>query len=737
MIPLRPRRFLFGLFGLLWINASGNPASAQDPAAILPALRTLEAAVRETGRETGDALNQARQLSALANAYSSAGDNISAIRALKDAEAELLASTSDAIEKRVALSNLAYSYNEYGDKDSVLRLSSQDPDAGWAIPALVRAHGKDRLLSELMRPRSAWAETTRDTLAAFIDGILERDGLDAAMQAADQLVDLVATARQEAEAAAKPLKGMAAMLMEQAWPMAPSLVLASLLQAGVAADRVGEVVSWAQQASWIGREALDRGVALAVERLERQGSESGFEALAMLVKNDKTRASMLGFAALRRLARGRVESGARAAALFVADDNMLKEGSNLPAGDFGLCTNKRRPGFRLDRYYQYTAPDDFCSFTRTDMLTLALGAALARAHQDGLAKVVLDYSFQLGRLHGSPDLPRGERLCPPAFPTSRLSEYYMRAGAKQATLDYVEYLAYSCPIVQGTALQIGRMLALLDAPSTVYRLLQAKAFTSPDAEQSLRLGLATALTETGRADELAALLPTLKDPAVALYQIHLHLPDPGTAAGRDRIAAALKVALPLLRETYLTADDEEHVHEPRSAVWLLNYARAGLGADVLPLIERLIDQTVDEINALDPEDDKSGYDRAKAAARLGLLFLAQLQADRPTDPSSIARRLRNEHARDAFKALAVEALAMSGRIEAAHAVSASIPEDQSDSDLRYARTPSRYGREIIGATLARAGDMPNAYKAYATYGGSVGYLIVAFRDGIAARQRGE
>ena len=241
------------------------------------------------------------------------------------------------------------------------------------------------------------------------------------------------------------------------------------------------------------------------------------------------------------------------------------------------------------------------------------------------------------------------------------------------------------------------------------------------------------MTETGRADELAALLPTLKDPAVALYQIHLHLADPGQAATRDRIAAALKVALPLLQETYLTADKPEHVHEPRSAVWLLNYVRAGLEADVLPLIERLVDQTVDEINALDPEEDKSGYDVAKAAARLGLLFLAQLQADRPADPASIANRIRNEHARDAFMALAAEALAMSGKIEAAHAVAASIPQPSSDSDLRYARTPSRYGREIIGATLARAGDLPNAYKAFATYEGSIGYLIVAFRDGVTAR----
>lgn len=721
------------LLGLLWIIVLGSSASAQDPATVLPALRTLEAAVRETGRETGDARNQAYQLRTLAAAYSSAGDNISAIRALKDAETELLASTRDAVEKRVALSNLAYSYNEYADTDSVLRLASQDPEAGWAIPALVRAHGKDRLLSELMQPRSAGPETTRDALAAFVDGVLERDGLDAAMQAADQLVELIATARQEAEAAAKPLKGLAAMLMEQAWPMAPSFVLATLLQAGVTADRVGEVVSWTQQANWIGRDAFDRGVALAVERLEKQGNESGFEALAVLVKNDKTRASMLGFTALRRLARGRVESGAQAAALFVADDNMLKEGSNLPAGDFGLCTNKRRPGFRLDRYYQYTAPDDFCSFTRTDMVTLALGAALARAHQDGLAKVILDYSFGLGRLHGSTDLPRGERPCPPAFPTSKLSEHYMKAGAKHATLDYAEYLAYSCPIEQGTALQIGRMLALLDAPSAVHQLLQAKAFTSPDAEQSLRLGLATALTETGRADELAALLPTLKDPAVALYQIHLHLPDPGTAPTRDKIAAALKVALPLLRETYLTADDEEHVHEPRSAVWLLNYVRAGLAADVLPLIDRLVDQTIERANALDAEEDKSGYDTAKAAARLGLLFLAQLQANQSTDPSAIAHRLKKDHSRETFLALAAEALAMSGRIQAAHAVAASIPQHESDPDLRYARTPSQYGREIIGATLARVGDLPNAYKAFATYGGSIGYLIVAFRDGVAAR----
>ena len=313
----------------------------------------------------------------------------------------------------------------------------------------------------------------------------------------------------------------------------------------------------------------------------------------------------------------------------------------------------------------------------------------------------------------------------------------MKAGAKQATLDYAEYLAYSCPIVQGTALQIGRMLALLDAPSAVSRLLQAKAFTSPDAEQSLRLGLATALTETGRADELAALLPTLKDPAVALYQIHLHLPDPGTAARRDKIAAALKVALPLLRETYLTADDEEHVHEPRSAVWLLNYARAGLGTEVLPLIDRLVDQTIERANALDPEEDKSGYEVAKATARLGLLFLALLQTERPVDPLLIAHRLRSEHAHNAFLALAAEALAMSGMIQAAHAVADSIPENESNSDLRYATSPYRYGREIIGATLARAGDVPNAYKAYATYGGSIGYLIFSLRDGIAARQRGE
>lgn len=724
------------LLGLLWIIVLGSSASAQDPAAVLPALRTLEAAVRETGRETGDTRNQAYQLRTLAAAYSSAGDNISALRALKDAETDLLASTSDAVEKRGALSNLAYSYNEFGDTDSILRLASQDPEAGWAIPALVRAHGKDRLLSELMQPRSAWAETTRDALAAFVDGVLERDGLDAAMQAADQLVELVATARREAEAAAKPLKGMAAMLMEQAWPMAPSFVLATLLHASVAVDRVGEVVTWAHQANWIGRDAFDRGVALAVARLEKQGNESGFEALAALVKNDKTRASMLGFTALRRLARGRVESGVRAAELFVADDNMLKEGSNLPAGDFGLCTNKRRAGFRLDRYYQYTSPDDFCSFTRTDMVTLALGGALARAHQDALAKVILDFSFRLGRIHGFPAIPSGTRPCPPGFPTYTLAEHYMKAGAKKAILDYAEHLAYSCPIEEGTALQIGRMLALLDSPSSVHRLLKAKAFTSPDAEQSLRLGLATALTEMGRADELALLLPTLKDPAVALYQIHLYLPDPGRAATRDKIAAALKVSLPLLQETYLTADKPEYVHEPRSAVWLLNYVRAGLGADVLPLIERLIDQTVDEINALPPEDDKSGYDRAKAASRLGLLFLAQLQADRPANPSSIANRLRNEHARDAFKALAAEALTMSGKIEAAHAVATSIPQpssDDSDSDLRYARTPSRYGREVIGATLARAGDLPDAYKAFASYGGSIGYLIVAFRDGVAAR----
>jgi len=736
MIPLSPIRFVFGLLGLVWMSASGNPASAQDPAVVLPALKTLEAAVRETGRETGDARDQARQLNALARAYSSAGDNPSAIRALKDAEAELLASPRDAVEKRVTLSHLSYSYNEYGDTASVLRLASQDPAAYWAIPALVRAHGKDRLLSELMQPKSIVPETTRDALVAYVDGVLERDGLDAAMQAANQLVEMVATAKQQAEVAAQPHKGLAAMFMEQAWPMAPPLVLASLFQAGVGVDRVGDVVNWAQQANWISRNAFDRGVALAVQHLEEQGIEGGFETLVALVRNDKTRASMIGFTALKRLARGRVESGVRAAELFVSDETVMEEGSKLPAGEFGLCANKRRPGFRLDRYYQYTSPDDFCSFTRTDMVTLALGGALARAHQDALAKVILDYSFRLGRVHGSPAVPSGARPCPPGFPTYTLSEYYMKAGAKKATLDYAEHLAYSCPIEEGTARQIGRMLALLDSPSSVHRLLKAKAFTSPDAEQGLRLGLATALTEMGRADELALLLPTLKDPAVALYQIHLYLPDPGRAAARDKIAAALKAALPLLQETYLTADKPEHVHEPRSAVWLLNYVRAGLGADVLPLVERLIDQTVDEINALDPEDDKSGYDRAKAASRLGLLFLAQLQADRPANPSSIANQLRNEHARDAFKALAAEALTMSGKIEAAHAVAASIPQpssDDIDSDLRYASTPSRYGREIIGATLARAGDLPNAYKAFATYGGSIGYLIVAFRDGVAAR----
>jgi len=479
MISPDSRRFLYGLIGLLWINALGNPASAQDPAVVLPALRTLEAAVRETGRETGDARNQANQLSALASAYASAGDNPSAIRALKDAETERLASTRDAIEKRVALSYLAYSYNKYGDTASVLRLASQDPTAYWAIPALVRAHGRDRLLSELIQPQSVVPETTRDALAAFIEGIFERDGLDAAMQAADQMPKMVATAKQEAEAAAKPHKGLAAMLMEQAWPMAPSFVLATLLQAGVAVHRVGEVVTWAQQANWIGRDAFDRGIALAVERLEEQGDESGFEALAVLVDNHKTRASMLGFTALRRLARGRVESGVRAAELFVADDNILKEGSNLPAGDFGLCTNKRRPGFRLDRHYQYTSPDDFCSFTRTDMVTLALGAALARAHQDALAKVILDYSFRLGRGRESTDLPRGARPCPPAFPTYRLSEHYMKAGAKQVTLDYAEHLAYSCPIEEGTALQIGRMLALLDAPSSVTGCCRQKPLPRP------------------------------------------------------------------------------------------------------------------------------------------------------------------------------------------------------------------------------------------------------------------
>jgi hypothetical protein len=150
-----------------------------------------------------------------------------------------------------------------------------------------------------------------------------------------------------------------------------------------------------------------------------------------------------------------------------------------------------------------------------------------------------------------------------------------------------------------------------------------------------------------------------------------------------------------LRDTYLTADDPDYVVEPRAPTWLLNYVRADLAPDVLPLIEKLIDRNIEKVNALDLHDSTGGFALGRRTLSLGTLFLALLQSGQQVDPATIADRLKDEHAQDAFFALAAEAPVMGGQTETALQLAEKIRNSKYRPELIVTTLPSSYAWKAI------------------------------------------
>jgi len=711
---------------LLWLAVSS--AFAQD-SALIPALRGVEQMIRET-----DGLrNRPGLLESVAEAYTLAGAPGEAIRLLKEVEPEILANPYPG-DPHLRLDVLVNRYRQNGDFDSIVRLAALRPTSHWGRNALIGAGDRERLMAVLRDPPDNLVENDiANAVQLYIAGVAARQGAAAAMQAADEIGDVVETLMLWGS------RSYAQWMLSKGWPLSIARWLTDILVQAHREDRIAEALEWARRSIRISPADLEQAAANAILTREREGDESAFDKLETLVHERKHLISILGVAAILRLKRGRVESGARLAARFLNDDELIKEGARTRVEtQLSPCPKEDKSGEGIDAYKRYSSMDGFaCRFNLTDSVTITLGHALAEARQSDLARIVLDYSFVLGRVPPVADNPpfRGTWPCAATFPSQELAEAYLDLGAKALVREYAEHVAHACAIDERVAHIVARLLALASSPADVRRLLQARSYTSPGAREGLKFGLLAAYVETGAVRDVEALLPTMTELPTVLYIVHRRLPDLATPSGRAKAMPILKASLPQLRETYLTADDRDDLDTQRVPVWMVNYVRAGLAGDVVPLANKLLRQTVQRLNAIDPKNAGMS-DIPKHVVGLGTLFLVLLQASQDVDALSIAAQIKDDFARSCFLAVAVQALAIDGRYEAAIRLAEQVPDIQPGPEHFMPMSAQSHAWSSIALALARSGDLSAAFKIAAEH--RVMYpieaLVGAFRDGVLQRK---
>lgn len=525
------------------------------------------------------------------------------------------------------------------------------------------------------------------------------------------------------------------IMLGRGWPMSISKWLPGLLLQAHVEKRTMEGLDWVGRSTFIDQAVVDRSLVSVILEREKEGDESAFDAYHAAISDGRMRATATGTAAIWRLVHGRVASGTNLAEQFLNSGNAVEAGRADVPSELRHCIDRRRTGFTLDRDYGFTPGASHCRDSFANTVIPTLGLQLFKTEQTDLARVFLNLTLVAGEWPADKRkaIPQDAKPCSGNYMSRTLADAYYQAGAKDIVREYAEYLAYDCPITGRNSFLVGRMIALLDSPTAVTKLLRPPNFLDTETREELIFGFAAGLSELGDQDHLAALLLTSKEPGVALNVIHLHLPDLGTREGRAKAEGVLKVTLPYLQRVYLTVDDPEWLDDTRTTQWMINYARADMFNAVAPIVTFLESKFIDKLNAIDFNQPFNSFDAGRGTLALGRLFLASLIAGRPSDAMRIASRLRDAEVRHYFLAAAAEALALTGQIESAGQLAKQVIGFTGEDRISLIGVGKYFVGQTIGEAIARDGDLLSAYQFAASNNSpyAIMALFKAYREGLA------
>jgi hypothetical protein len=666
-------------------------ALTQDRATMLTALRELENAMHA---KPGKFFSH--DLVDLAEWYVKLDQIPDASRLFNEVTSRISQEPDDANRKQL-LVTLAASYVKLGDYAAARRLEPLDPTSPWARD-LATTPGNSTALFERLSAPSLTAQSASDAIDLYVSDAIQREGQVGGRKA---VAEIRAFMLPPPSATLQPYSAARASTeraLSEGWDLAIREWLPKLIVDAHQTNRLDDVLDWAWQL--FPQKEIESAIASAISGREHAGDETLFERLENDIRERQIKLGLLGEAATERVKHGRIESAVKLAKLVVDSRDHMDEGTEvngyLPT--ISHCHGPTKPRLALDRDHFFVASGfvDCGSDDRRTTLTLELGAVLAEAKQYDLARAVLNYSLSLGRRPSSGP-------CPPSYESLKEAQAYHDVGATELVGEYIDLFVHTCTPNTTNAFFVANLLTLLRSPDGVPPLIESRRFQDRETAVLLSLGLISGLVERGMAEPLRAALRSAPDKRRALYALHGTVQEMSDEGRRLEPAIALKVALDEYRSEYLTADEDQqhpcslpHHRNLLSPQWMVDYVEAGLGPAVTGLIGELANRTVTSLNAqttrcLGP-GQQHVYLELVAPEILGYatLFLAARKIDPGAEVAQWAAKINDEFFRRYFNAFACEALVLTGDLENAKRLAATLSTFGPAEDLGDFRGPRLY-----------------------------------------------